>query len=328
MERFLAGFYEKAQNNLQRIVFPEGTEQRVVKAAEIIRSRKLAIPILLGNPDDVRKIALELGANIEGIAIIDPLHSEKLDIYAARFYELRKHKGITPEQARETVIKPTYFGTMMVNEGDADGFISGSTHSTADTIRPALQIFKKKEKFHKVSSFFLMFLEDRLMIFADCAVIIDPDAKDLADIAVDTAHVARKFNLEPKIAMLSFSTHGSAKHPMVEKVQEATAIAQSKLPGVIIDGDIQLDAAIIPAVAQIKCPDSSLKGEANVLIFPDLQSGNICYKIVERLARAKAIGPIMNGIAKPVNDLSRGCNVQDIVNLTVITAVEAQEKNE
>jgi len=212
----------------------------------------------------------------------------------------------------------------MVHLNNADGLVSGSVHSTADTVRPALQIIKTKEQFHKVSSLFLMILQERLLIFADSAIMINPDAKDLAEIAIDTVETAKKFNIEPKVAFLSFSTHGSAKHPMVEKVTEATAIAQAKKPEVLFEGDLQVDAALVPEVAKLKCPNSKIKGDANVLIFPDLQSGNIAYKLVERLAKASAVGPIIQGLNKPVNDLSRGCSVQDIVDVTAITAVEAQ----
>jgi len=214
----------------------------------------------------------------------------------------------------------------MVFKDHADGFVSGACHPTGDTLRPALQIVKTHDKFHKVSSFFMMMLEKKLMFFADCAVEINPDAKDLADIAIDTANTAKKFGIDPRVAMLSFSTNGSARHPMVDKVKEATSIVNFREPSLVVDGEMQVDAALVPKVCSSKFPGSSLHGDANILIFPDLNSANMAYKLVERLAKAHAVGPILQGLNKPINDLSRGCSVEDIIDLTAITVVEAQEE--
>jgi len=325
MRRFIATIKEKARQNPKTIVFPEGAEERIIRAAEQITREGIARIILIGDEAEINKKAEELGVSLKGIRKINPSNYEKSDELANTFYELRKHKGITPEKAKEVMRDVNYFGTMLVHIGEADGLVSGATHTTADTIRPALQIIRTHEKFHKVSSFFFMVLNDKLMIFADCAIIINPDAKDLAEIAIDTARSAEKFGIKPRVAMLSFSTKGSAKHPLVDKVREAVAIAQDKMPDLIIDGEMQVDAALVPEVCEKKCKNCKLHGDANVLIFPDLQSGNIAYKLVERLAKANAIGPILQGLRKPVNDLSRGCSVEDIIDVTAITVVEAQE---
>lgn len=323
MRKFIDDIKEKARQNLKTIVYPEGTEERILRGAEQIVKEGIAKPILLGNEEEIKKKAGELGVNLEGIRIINPSGYERFDECVNAFYELRKDKGITPEKAKEAMNQVTYFGTMLVQIGVADGLISGSTHSTADTVRPALQIIKTHKKFHKVSSFFFMLLDDKLLMFADCAVMINPDAKDLAEIAIDTANNAKKFGIEPRVAMLSFSTKGSAKHPFVDKVKEATAIVKDKMPDLIVDGEMQVDAALVPEVCEKKCKDCALHGDANVLIFPDLQSANVAYKLVERLAKANAVGPILQGLRKPVNDLSRGCSVRDVVDVTAITAVEA-----
>lgn len=326
MERFLAKLKDKAKSNPKRIVFPESQGKRILRAIQIIKYEGFAIPILVGNKEKVLARINELELNAEGIEFVDPDNFERFEEYAQKFFELRKHKGITIEKAREILKDYGYFATMMVYMGDADGLVGGTTYSTAQTVLPALQIIKTKEKFHKVSSVFLMIWPDeRLLFFADCAIMISPDAKDMADIALDTAETARKFGVEPKVAMLSFSTHGSAKHPEVDKVKEATAIVKSRDPNLIVEGEIQVDAALVPDVCERKFPGSKLKGDANVLIFPDLNSGNMAYKLVERLAKSKAVGPILQGLKKPVNDLSRGCSVQDIVDVTAITVVEAQE---
>jgi len=321
---FLEKIKKKAKANPKTIVYPEGSEERILKAAEKVAKEGFAKVIILGDEAKVMEQAKKLKLKLKGVRIINPEKYERFEEMAKAFYELRKHKGITPEQAKEIVKKTNYFGTMLVQMGVADGLVSGSTHSTADTVRPALEIIKTHEKFHKVSSFFFMVMDDKLMIFADCAVIIDPDAKDLAGIAIDTAKSAKAFGIEPRVAMLSFSTKGSATHPSVDKVKEAVAIVKDQMPSLVVDGEMQVDAALVPDVCMKKCPGCKIKGDANVLIFPDLNSGNIAYKLVERLAKASAVGPILQGLRKPVNDLSRGCSVDDVVDVTAITVVEAQ----
>ncbi len=327
MERFMARIKEKAKANPKRIVFPESDEERILRATQILKYEGFAKPILIGNKEKVLKRINELELNSEGIEIVDPDNFNKFEAYAQKLSELRKHKGVTLEKAKEILKDYVYLGTMMVYMGDADGLISGSTHSTGRTVLPALQIIKTKEKFHKVSSVFLMIWpDDRLLLFADCAIEIDPDAKDLAEIALDTARTARRFGIEPKVAMLSFSTNGSAEHPLVDRVKEATAIVKDRDPSLIVEGEMQVDVALVPEVGKSKFPGSKVQGDANVLIFPDLNSGNCAYKLVERLAKSKAVGPILQGLKKPVNDLSRGCSVQDVVDVCAITVVEAQEE--
>jgi phosphate acetyltransferase len=237
---------------------------------------------------------------------------------------MRKEKGLSLEDAKEMIKQVSYFGTMMVHLGDADGLVSGASHSTADTLRPALQIIKTQEGHSIASSYFIMVVENKVYFFSDCGFVVDPDANQLSEIAISTAQSAKQYGIEPKVAMLSFSTHGSGKGESVDKVIEATKLAREKMPDLEIDGDIQLDAAVVPEIGKKKCPNSSIKGNANVLIFPDLNSGNIGYKLVERMAHAMAIGPIVQGLNKPVNDLSRGCSVKDIVEVCAITVVEAQ----
>jgi len=322
-KQFIKSIKEKARSDIKKIVLPESDDERVLKAAEIITKEGFAKVIILGAQEEIKKKAEELGINLEGVEIVNPTHSILIEKYSNELYELRKHKGMTIEKAKEKIKNLVYFGVMMVHMGDADGLVSGATHSTADTIRPALQIIKTKEKFHKVSGVFFMVLNNRLLLFADSAVTILPDAKDLAEIAIDTAETAKKFGLEPHVALLSFSTKGSAKHPLVDKVVEATEIVRYKRPELKIDGELQVDAALVPEICARKCPDSHFGGRANVLIFPDLQSGNISYKLVQRLAGAEAIGPVLQGLQKPVNDLSRGCDSEDIVNVVAITCIEA-----
>ena len=319
---------QKAKNLHKQIIFPEGFEPRTLQALEIILKEKTAKPVVLGNAQTMTKQAKELGLKIDWsqIKIIDPQDPAYLSKYTDELYKLRKDKGLTKEQAAKLLENCDYFGVMCVHMDDADGMVSGAAHkSTADTVRPALQIIKTKEKFHKVSGIFFMILERRLLLFADCAVNIEPNSHDLAGIAIDTAETAKRFGIEPKIAMLSFSTNNSAQHPLVDKVKEATEIVKYKRPELLIDGEIQVDAALIPEIAARKFPNSKIKGDANILIFPDLQAGNIAYKLVERLAGAKAIGPILQGLKKPVNDLSRGCSFHDIADLAAFTACEAQE---
>ncbi len=331
MDNFINQIKKRARTNPKKIVYPEGTEERILHATANVQKEQTAHLTLIGNPDLIQQKTKDLNLEIDfdKLEIHDPENSPLLPELAAEFYELRKHKpGMTEAKALETVKNINYFGTMLVHKDLADGMVSGTTFPTADTIRPALQIIKTKEPFHKVSGVFVIIMENRLMLFADTAVNIEPNSHELADIACDTILTAKAFGIEPKVAMLSFSTAGSADHPLVDKVREATAMAQHKFPDHIIEGEMQVDAAIIPDVAKKKFPNSKLKGEANILIFPDLQSGNIAYKLVERLAKAQAIGPILQGLKKPINDLSRGCSYQDIVNLTALTVCEAQQEFE
>ena len=321
----------KAKTDLKVIALPEGSEPRTVKAAQIIKSEGLAKVVLIGDENEIIKVAKDNGVNIEGITLINPLTSPKLQEYADKFYELRKNKGVTQEQALETVKNTIYFATMMVKLKEADGMVSGAIHSTGDLLRPGMQIIKTAPGITTVSSFFVMevpdctYGEEGLFVFADCAVNPNPNAAELASIAVASARNAKALcNIEPRVAMLSFSTKGSAKHEFVDKVVEATRLAKEAAPDIMIEGELQLDAAIDEKVGQLKAPGSLVAGHANVLIFPDLQAGNIGYKLVQRLARAEAIGPICQGFAAPINDLSRGCSVEDIVNVVAITAVQAQ----
>jgi phosphate acetyltransferase len=327
MHKFIRKVRSLAKKNPKRIVFPEGSEERILKCTEEVLKLGIAFPILVGNPQQIKKNAkkLKLDINWKRVEIQDNKKSKHLKAFAEEFYEKRKHKGISKKEAAETVKNINYFGTMMVHMDLADGLVTGTTFPTDESIRPALQIIKTKEKFHKVSGVFFLALEKRLLLFADTAITIEPNSHDLVDIAEDTAETARKFGIEPKVAMLSFSTKGSADHPDVDKVREATALLKNKHPELLVDGDLQVDAAIVPEVAAIKCPKSPLKGDANILIFPDLEAANIAYKLVERLAKAKAIGPILQGLKKPINDLSRGCSYKDIVNLTAFTVCECKE---
>lgn len=320
---------QKAKANKKKIVLPEGTEPRTLKAAEIVLKEGIADLVLLGKEEEIREKAK--GLDISKAEIVDPEKSPNLERYAKEYYELRKNKGMTEEEAERLMRDPMYYGCMMVKLGDVDGMVSGAIHATADVFRPAFQIIKTAPNVKVVSSAFIMevpeckYGSDGVFIFADCAINPNPTAEELAAIAIASAHTAKVLaGIEPKVAMLSFSTKGSANHELVDKVKRATEIAKELAPDLLIDGELQVDAAIVKEVGELKAPGSPVAGQANVLIFPDLQAGNIGYKLVQRLAKANAIGPISQGLAKPVNDLSRGCSVEDIVNVIAITSVQAQ----
>lgn len=330
MSNFLDRISERAKADKKTIVLPESTDIRTIEATAMILQRGIANVILVGDQDKIKELAGDL--DISGAVIVNPETSEKLDDYANTFYELRKHKGMTPEKAREIMKNELYFGVMMVKKGDADGMVAGAVNSTADTLRPSLQILKTAPGTKLVSAFFIMVVpeceygENGVFLYADSGLVENPDADQLSEIAISSAKSFRKLvEAEPRIAMLSYSSYGSAKSDLTEKVIEATRIAKEKAPELILDGELQVDAAIVPQVAKSKAADSPLEGKANTLIFPDLNSGNIAYKLTQRLAKAEAYGPITQGIAKPVNDLSRGCSAEDIVGVVAITCVQAQD---
>lgn len=318
----------RAKANPQRIILPEGSEIRTLKAADRILTDGLAKLYLIGNPQEILDLAKQnkLSKIATDAVLVDPVNQPKKEVYANLLYELRKSKGMTPEQAAQLVENPLYLACLMIKNGDADGEVAGALSATGDVLRPALQIVRTLPGISVVSGAFLMFVPDRqygedgLLVFADCAVMPNPNAQELAQIAVSTAGTARSIaGFEPRVAMLSFSTKGSAKHEMVDKVTEAVRIAQEMSPKLEIDGDLQADAAIVPAIGKSKAPGSPIAGRANVLVFPSLEAGNIAYKLVQRLASAEAIGPILQGMAAPINDLSRGCSVDDIYKMIVIT---------
>ena len=315
---------ERAKAERQHIVLPEGDEDRILRASEILLRRKVVDITLLGESEKIQQKISSLGLNLEGINCIDPFKSDLLQDYAHIFYEMRKHKGISEEMARDTMTDVGYFGTMMVHQGAADGMVSGAIHTTGDTIRPALQIIRTQPGFSIVSSVFLMCLADRVLVYGDCAVNPDPSAEQLADIAISSADTAAIYGIEPRVAMLSYSTGQSGKGAEVDKVRNATRIARERRPDLKIEGPIQYDAAVDAGVARTKLPQSEVAGRATVFIFPDLNTGNNLYKAVQRSANAVAIGPVLQGLNKPVNDLSRGCTIPDIVNTVAITAIQGQ----
>ena len=322
MSEFLNRMKALAKADKKTIVLPEGEDPRTIEAAKAIVAEDLANLVILGDPAEI---------DVEGVRVIDPAASDKRQAYADALYELRKAKGMTPEQAYEQVADATYYGTMMIKMGDADGLVSGACHSTANTLRPALQILKTAPGTKLVSSFFIMctpateYGEGGTLLFADCGLNIAPDADQLSEIAISSAATWKSLmSDEPVVAMLSYSTMGSAGGDTAEKVQEATRLAKEKAPELALDGDLQLDAALEASVGLLKAPESKVPGNANILVFPDLAAGNIGYKLVQRFAKAEAYGPVLQGIAKPVNDLSRGCSAEDIVGVVAITAVQAQ----
>lgn len=328
---FLEKLKEKARKNLKRIVLPEGTEERTLKAADIILNEGFAKIILIGDPKKIQEEANRFDLkHINQATIIDPNNNSQSELYVAKMVELRKSKGLTIEDAQKQILDPLVLATLMIKCGDADGEVAGADNSTGDVLRPAFQYVKTAPGISVVSGAFIMifkdkqFGEDGMMVFADCAVHPNPTAEELAEIAVATGRTTQAIaGFEPRIAMLSFSTKGSAKHEMVDKVVKATKLAQEMAPDLKIDGEMQSDAAIIPSIGLKKAPGSDIAGRANVLVFPTLETGNITYKLVQRMAHAEAIGPILQGMASPINDLSRGCSVSDIVNLVAITALQA-----
>ena len=330
---FIENMKLRAKKNIKTIVLPEGNDIRTIKAVEKVLNEKFADVIVLGNKNEILELAKKESINIDGVKIINPINDSNYDKLVNDFYELRKAKGMTIEKAKEILKDETYYGMMMVKEGLADGLVSGACHSTSNTLRPALQILKTAPGTKLVSAFFVMVVpdceygENGTFIFSDSGLNEYPDADSLAEIAISSSKSFKQLvGAEPKVAMLSYSTDGRAKSPLTEKVIEATKLLKEKEPDLICDGELQLDAAIVPEIAESKAPGSPVAGKANTLIFPDLDAGNIGYKLVQRLAKAEAYGPLCQGIAKPVNDLSRGCSSDDIVGVIAITAVQAQDQ--
>jgi phosphate acetyltransferase len=306
----------------RRIVYPEGTEERALRAAALLRDQDLARPVLLGEKATLEARAAALGVRLDGIELREPSSDGRRADFARRYHELRRHKGLTEDAAAARVVQPHYFGALMVDGGEADGMVSGLNTETKPFL-PAFEVVKLREGFHRASSVFVMVWPERVLFYADCSVNIAPDAATLADIGRATAATARALGFAPRVAFLSFSTRGSADHESVDRMREAARLCRAAEPALPCDGEIQFDAAFVPAVARKKSPDSPLSGEANVFVFPDINAGNIAYKITERLAGAAAIGPILQGLRRPVNDVSRGCSAQDLADVAVITALQA-----
>ncbi|WP_026533267.1 phosphate acetyltransferase [Arthrobacter sp. H41] len=324
--RFLHELIQRARSERRSIVLPEGTDVRILKAAEILRRRDVCDLTILGPESRIRELASGQGIDLTGLTLIDPETSELREEYAAEYVRLRAHKNVSIEQARERMLEGAYFGTMMVQLGTVDGMVSGAAHTTANTIRPALEFVKTRDGVRIVSSVFLMLLQDRVLVYGDCAVNPDPDEEQLADIAIASAETAAQFGVEPRVAMLSYSTGESGSGGAVDEVRRATELVRRRQPGLAVEGPIQYDAAVDASVAASKLPGSSVAGQATVFIFPDLNTGNNTYKAVQQSAGAVAVGPVLQGLRKPVNDLSRGCTVEDIVNTVAITAVQAQQE--
>ena len=329
---FIDQIREQAKSQKRHILLPEGTDSRTLRAAAAITAMQIAQITLLGERAKVEELAAAEGVSLAGIAIIEPAAHPDYAAYANAYYEMRKAKGLTPEQAQTNMQNPMFFAAMLVAQGKADGYVAGAASPTGDVLRPALQIIKTAQGVRTVSGCFVMEFSDKnlgdngLLLFGDCAVNPDPTAEQLSEIALCTAQTAQTLcGLQPRVAMLSFSTKGSAKHPLADKVIAATEQVKQRNPDLIVDGELQADAALVAEVGRLKSPGSPAAGNANVLIFPDLQSGNISYKLVQRLAGAQAIGPICQGFAAPVNDLSRGCNVEDIISVVAMTAVQSKK---
>ncbi|MGG0718975.1 phosphate acetyltransferase [Robertmurraya massiliosenegalensis] len=325
MSDLFSALKEKVSSKQVKIVFPEGLDERIITATARLAEEKVLTPILIGNVQEIQEKASSLNVSLNGMEIYDPKTYDQMEELVASFVERRKGKA-TEEDARKILLDENYFGTMLVHTNKAEGLVSGAAHSTADTVRPALQIIKTKAGVKKTSGVFIMVRGDEKYVFADCAINISPDSQDLAEIALESAATAKMFNIEPRVAMLSFSTKGSAKSPETEKVSEAVKIAKELNSDLVLDGEFQFDAAFVPSVAEKKAPDSPLKGDASVFVFPSLEAGNIGYKIAQRLGNFEAVGPILQGLNRPVNDLSRGCNEEDVYKLSLITAAQSLEQ--